>query len=108
MTILKQLKMIRLQITDSVGRWLSVQDASRMGFHIFIVGYLFGIQVLPLCEAHLMIRFLLSSLPYTASRKACQRCGKQSLIITPEITHYASGKVGVSDVVSVQRVQVKS
>ena len=29
---------IILQITDSVGRWLSVQDA-RMGFHICIVGY---------------------------------------------------------------------
>ena len=28
----------RLQITDSVGRWLSVQYA-RMGFHICIVGY---------------------------------------------------------------------
>ena len=83
--------MIRLQITDSVSRWLSVQDA-RMGFHIFIVGYLFGIPVLPLCEAHLMIRFFLSSLPYTASRKACQRCCKQSLIITPEITHYVSEK----------------
>ena len=39
-----------------------------------------------------MIRFLLSSLRYTASRKACQRCCKQSLIITPEITHYASEK----------------
>ena len=35
-----------------------------------------------------MIRFLLSSLPYTASRKAYQRCCKQSLIIMPEITHY--------------------
>ena len=58
-----------------------------MGFHICIVGYLLGILVLPLCEAHLMIRFLLSSLPYTASRKACQRCCKQSLIIAPEITH---------------------
>ena len=74
---------IRLQITDNVSRWLSVQDA-RMGFHICIMGYLFGIPVLPLCEAHLMIRLCLSSLPYTASRKACQRCCKQSLIITPE------------------------
>ena len=63
-----------------------------MGFHISIVGYLFGIPVLPLCEAYIMIRFFLSALPYTASRKACQRCCKQSLIITPEITHYASGK----------------
>ena len=34
---------IRLQITDSVGRWLSVQDA-RMGFHICVVGYLSGYQ----------------------------------------------------------------
>ena len=32
-----------------------------MNFHIFIMGYLLRIQVLPLCEAHLMIRFLLSS-----------------------------------------------
>ena len=32
------LKRIGLQITDSVGRLLSVQDA-RMGFHICIVGY---------------------------------------------------------------------
>ena len=56
-----------------------------MGFHICIVGYLFGIPVLPLCEAHLMIRFFLSSLPCTASRKACQRYCKQSLIITPEV-----------------------
>ena len=37
-----------------------------------------------------MIRFLLSSLPYTASRKACQRCCKQNLTITPEITHYCA------------------
>ena len=73
-----------------------------MGFHICIVGYLFGIPVLPLCEGHLMIRLFLSSLPYTASRKAFQRCRKQSLIITPEITHYASGKVRASDVVSLQ------
>ena len=35
-----------------------------------------------------MIKFLLSSLPYTASRKAYQRCCKQSLIIMPEIAHY--------------------
>ena len=63
-----------------------------MGFHIFIVGYLFGIPVLLLCEAHLMIRLFLSPLPYTASRKSCQRCCKQGLIITPEITHYASRK----------------
>ena len=56
-----------------------------------IVGYLLGIPVLPLCEPHLMIRLFLSSLPYiTASRKACQRCCEQSLIITPEITHYAT------------------
>ena len=37
-TCLGGLKRRRLQITDSVGRWLSVQDA-RMGFHISIVGY---------------------------------------------------------------------
>ena len=63
-----------------------------MSFHICIVRYLLRIPVLLLCEAHVMIRFLLSSLPYTASRKACQRCCKQSVIITPEITHYASEK----------------
>ena len=34
---------IRLQITDGVSRWLSVQDA-RMGFHICVVGYLSGYQ----------------------------------------------------------------
>ena len=56
-TRLGGLKRIRLQITDSVSRWLSVQDA-RIGFHIYIVGYLFGIPLLLLlCEAHLMIRF---------------------------------------------------
>ena len=59
------LKRIRLQLMDSVCRWLSVQDA-RMGFHICIVAHLLGIPVLPLCEARLMIRFLLSSLPYIA------------------------------------------
>ena len=37
-TRLGGLKRRRLQITDNVGRWLSVQDA-RMGFHICIVGY---------------------------------------------------------------------
>ena len=58
---------MRLELTDS-SKWLSVQDA-RMGFHICIVGYLFGIPALLLCEAHLMIRFVLSPLPYTASRK---------------------------------------
>ena len=36
-TRLGGLKRIRLQITASVGRWLSVQDVSRMGFHICIV-----------------------------------------------------------------------
>ena len=46
------MKRIRLQIKDSVCRWLSVQDA-RMGFHICIVGYLFGIPVFLLCEAYL-------------------------------------------------------
>ena len=61
-------KRIRLQITDDVGKWLSTLDA-RMGFHICIVGYLLGILVLPLCEARLMIRFPLSSLPYTAHVK---------------------------------------
>ena len=79
---------MRLELTDS-SKWLSVQDA-RMGFHICIVGYLFEIPALLLCEAHLMIRFVLSPLPYTASRKACQRCCKQSLVITPEITHYTN------------------
>ena len=59
-----------------------------MGFHICIGGYLFGIPVLQLWEAYLMIGLFLSSLLYTASRKACQCCYKQSLIITPEITHY--------------------
>ena len=34
-TRLGGLKRMRLQITDSVSRWLSVQDA-RMGFHISI------------------------------------------------------------------------
>ena len=34
----RMLKRIRFQITDNVGRWLSVQDA-RMDFHICIVGY---------------------------------------------------------------------
>ena len=63
-----------------------------MGFHICIVGYLLGIPVLLLCEARLVIKFLLSSLPHTASRKAFQRCSKQSLIITPQITHYAREK----------------
>ena len=48
-TRLGGLKRIRLQITDSVSRWLSVQDA-RMCLHICIVGHLFGIPVLPLCE----------------------------------------------------------
>ena len=90
-TRLGRLKRTRLQITDSVSRWLSVQDA-RMGFHICIVGYLFGIPVLLLWEDHLMIRFFLSSTLYTASRKACHGCCKQSLIITPEITHY--GEMG--------------
>ena len=70
-----RLKRIKLQITDSVSRWLSAQDA-RMGFHICIVGYLFGIPVLPLCEAHQMIRLFLSSVPYIASGKVCQRCCK--------------------------------
>ena len=37
-TRLGGLKRRRLQITDSVGSRLSVQDA-RMGFHICIVGY---------------------------------------------------------------------
>ena len=37
-TCLGGLKSIRLLVTDSVGRWLSVQDA-RMSFHICIVGY---------------------------------------------------------------------
>ena len=46
----------------------SVQDA-RMGFHICIVGYLLRILVIPLCEARLMIRLFLSSLPYTAHVK---------------------------------------
>ena len=86
------MKMIRLQITDSISRWLSIQDA-RIGFHICIVGYYIRIPVLPLCEARLMIRLFLYYLPYTALRKACQRCCKQGLIITPEITHYASEKV---------------
>ena len=63
-----------------------------MGFHICNVGYLFGIPVLLLWEDHLMIRFLLSSTLYTASRKVCDGCCKQSLIITPEITHY--GEMG--------------
>ena len=90
-TRLGGLKRTRLQITDRASRWLSVQDA-RMGFHICIVGYLFGIPVLLLWEAHLMIRFLLPSTLYTASRKACHGCCKQSLIITPEITHY--GEMG--------------
>ena len=45
------MKRIRLQVKDSVSRWLSVQDA-RMGFHICIVGYLFGILVLLLCETY--------------------------------------------------------
>ena len=40
-----------------------------MGFHICIVGYLLGILVLPLFEAHLMIRFSLSYLPYIAHVK---------------------------------------
>ena len=62
------LKRIRLQITDSVCRWLSIQDA-RMGFHICIVAHLLGIPVLPLCEARLMIMFFLSSLPYIAHVK---------------------------------------
>ena len=56
------LKRIRLQIMN-ISRWLSVQDA-RMGFHICIVGYLFGIPVLLVCEAHLMIRLFLSSTLY--------------------------------------------
>ena len=42
----------------------SVQDA-RMGSHTCIEGYVLGIPVLLLCEARLMIRFILSSLPYT-------------------------------------------
>ena len=37
------LKRIRLQITDSVCRWLSIQDA-RTGFHIYIVGHFSGYQ----------------------------------------------------------------
>ena len=90
-TRLGGLKRTRLQITDSASRWLSLQDA-RMGFHICNVGYLFGIPVLLLWEAHLMIRFFLPSTLYTASRKACHGCCKQSLIITPEITHY--GEMG--------------
>ena len=78
-----------------------------MGFHICIVGYLFGIPVLRLCEAYLMIMLFLSSLPYTASRKACQRCCKQSLIITPEITLYFcwAGKEGM-EACSTGRVRV--
>ena len=44
-------------------------------------------------KLHLMIRsiFVLNSRlyqPNTAPRKACQRCCKQSLIITPELNHY--------------------
>ena len=70
---------------DSVSRWLSVQHA-RMGFNICVLRYLFAILIRD-HEAHLMIRLFLSSLPYTASRKACQRCCKQSLNITLEITH---------------------
>ena len=46
----------------------SVQDA-RMGSHICTEGYLLGIPVLLLCEARLMIRLILSSLPYTAHVK---------------------------------------
>ena len=53
----------RLQIADSVSRWLLVQDA-RMGFHVYIVGYLFGLLVLLLWEAHLMIRYFLCSTLY--------------------------------------------
>ena len=74
---------MRLELTDS-SRWLSVQDA-RMGFHICIVGNLFGIPALLLCEAHLMIRFVLSPLSYTASRKAYQRRCKQSLVFTTDL-----------------------
>ena len=32
-----------------------------MGFHICVVGYLFGIPALLICEAHLMIYFFVSS-----------------------------------------------
>ena len=56
-----------------------------MGFHIYIVGYLFGIPVLLLWEAAPNSGSL-CPLPYTASREACQRCCKQSLIITLLIT----------------------
>ena len=73
-----------------------------MGFHICIVGYLFGIPVLLFCGAHLMIRLFLSPLPYTASRKAFQRCCKRSLSITPEIANYAGRKCELHDVVSLQ------
>ena len=59
-----------------------------MGFHIIcIVGYLFGIPVLLLWKAAPNSRSF-CPLRHTASRKAFQRCCKQSLIITPEITHY--------------------
>ena len=57
-TRLGGLKRIRCQIADSVSRWLSEQDA-RMGCYFCVVGYLFGIPVLLLCVAHLMIRFSL-------------------------------------------------
>ena len=58
-----------------------------MNFRICIVGSIFGMSVSLLLKPDLLIRFLLCSTQAfyqfnAAPRKSCQRCCKQSLIIT--------------------------
>ena len=86
---------MRLQITDkSVDR---CQDRMLGWVSIFALWEACsGDQYYCSGKLHLMIRLLFvlySRLyqPNTASREACQRFRKQSLIITPELNHNASG-----------------
>ena len=92
------LKRMRLQIADrSVDRYYH-QDA-RMGFHICSVRD----TIITALGPHLRMRFFLYSTQVmyqvtAALRKTCQRCCKQSLIITTLHEGLIHGKAAVATV----------